>query len=349
MLDGVIGKLEHLLVSDDVRVHVEKTMPKKRNQKAVQKPSKDLQNHIHVVLRRATYEKFNVQQASDFVIYNPADKAKVTACEEGLADPADDLFQWDFNPGFIHSHWNDLMTEKVVAAALEADGEYEDIAEGSIERDYLESVMTDKLKGYRGPWKGFQPRFNDSLGRVETVREARDHGMQVYEQHQLSCRSTTTKARKFEEHVTTTTATIEIKKAEGIAGDIETWERLLEIINHLGPQGMSSKEEDEVEADDTKIFIYQVKLCVWREPHVVEYLRFVDAQMALFKKHQRGPTPATRVRGRTPVSSKAACGLPKSLYNREWLKKKTPAYLKELKISKEAFGLFVAVTERMAL
>ncbi|KAJ6537911.1 hypothetical protein B0H19DRAFT_1181280 [Mycena capillaripes] len=112
---------------------------------------------------------------------------------------------------------------------------------------------------------------------------------------------------------------------------------------------MSSEEEDEVKVDDAKVIIYRVKLCIWREPRVVEYLRFVDAQTALFKKHQRGPTPGSRIRNGTRGSSKAPCGLPKSLYNREWLKKKTPAYLKELKISKEAFGLFVAVTEKMAL
>jgi hypothetical protein len=36
--------------------------------------------------------KFGVQQATDFQIYNPADAAKVTACESGRADPVDDLF-----------------------------------------------------------------------------------------------------------------------------------------------------------------------------------------------------------------------------------------------------------------
>jgi hypothetical protein len=55
------------------------------------------------------------------------------------------------------------------------------------------------------------------------------------------------------------------------------------------------------------------------------------------------------MRGGVPGSSKAPCGLPKSLYNSKWLKKVTSAYLKELKVSKEVFGLFVAATDRMVL
>jgi hypothetical protein len=112
---------------------------------------------------------------------------------------------------------------------------------------------------------------------------------------------------------------------------------------------MSSEEEDEIKVDDGKVLVYRVKLCIWREPRIVEYFRFVDAQTALFKKHQRGPTAATRIRSGAHGSSKAPCGLPKSLYNSEWLKKATPSYLKELKVSKEAFKLFVAATNRMEL
>ncbi|KAJ6573734.1 hypothetical protein B0H10DRAFT_1963850 [Mycena sp. CBHHK59/15] len=103
------------------------------------------------------------------------------------------------------------------------------------------------------------------------------------------------------------------------------------------------------QVDDAKVIIYMVKLCIWREPLVVEYLRFVDAQMAMFKQHQRGPTPSSRIKSGVAGSSKAPCGLPKSLYNREWLKAKSPAYLKQLKISKEAFGLLSAATGRMEL
>ncbi|KAJ7648910.1 hypothetical protein B0H17DRAFT_1147866 [Mycena rosella] len=333
-LSSLIDKLERLLeISDDVTVNVKETAPKKRNAKKSQRlANRDLKNHINSVLRRATYDKFGVEQASDFQIYNPAEEAKVTACEEGLIDPADDLFQWDFSPGYAESRWNDLMIVKVVDAALEADG----TGGGEI------GEVSFRVEG-------IPAAFNESLGRIETMREARARGAQNFQQQQLGSRSTSSKHRKYENRVQTITATIQIKTDDGIAGDIETWERLLEMVEHLGEQGMSSEEEDEVEVDGAKVLIYKVKLCLWREPRVVEYLRFVDAQTALFKKNKRGPVAASRIRSGAPGSSKAPCGLPKSLYNGQWLKKATPSYLKELKVSKEAFGLFVAATERMAL
>ncbi|KAJ7107169.1 hypothetical protein C8R43DRAFT_963218 [Mycena crocata] len=347
-LTDLIGKLERLLVDDDgVSVTIDEPTPK------VPKVPQQLLNFIHKGLRNAAYECFEVTQAADFAIYNKADPAHVDACEEGVADPAADLFQWDFDPGYKDCRWNELMISKVVDATLKADGRNGRICK-AIERDlfprdYLEGLMKEKLERYRGAWKGFQPRFTESLDRMETVREAKDRGAEAYLQHQLSCRSRTTKARKLDERIAVTTSTIEIKLLDATIGDIATWQRLLEMLKHLGVQGMSSEDEDEVEVEDTKVRIFRVKLCIWREPTVVELLRFVDAQAAVFKEHQRGPEPATRIRGREHGSGKAPCGLPQSLYNPEWLKTKSKAYIKELKISKEVFGLFVAATDRMAI
>ncbi|KAJ7757420.1 hypothetical protein B0H14DRAFT_2976584 [Mycena olivaceomarginata] len=226
-------------------------------------------HYIHRVLRKVTYDKFNIEQVADFQIYNPADESKI------------------------------------VDQVLEDDGEDGPLAEAGIERGFLEELMADKLVRYRGEWKRFQPRYTESLGRVETTQEARARGAQAFQQHQLATRSTSSKHRKYEDRVQTITAT---------------------IVEHLGEQGMSSEEEDEIEVDDGKVLVYRVKLCIWREPRIVEYFRFVDAQTALIRSGAHG-------------SSKAPCGLPKSLYNSEWLKKATPSYLKELKVSKEAFEL----------
>jgi hypothetical protein len=87
------------------------------------------------------------------------------------------------------------MIAKVVDAALEADGEDGDLAKGGIERNFLEGLMVEKLERYRAAWKGFQPRFNESLGRMETTEEARARGTQAFEQQQLDSRSTSSKTR----------------------------------------------------------------------------------------------------------------------------------------------------------
>ncbi|KAJ7176582.1 hypothetical protein C8R46DRAFT_1029901 [Mycena filopes] len=347
MLTDLIGKLERLLVDDDVSVTIEEPTPK------VPKVPKAFVNYINSSLRKATYKCFEVTQVTDFTIYNKAEPAHVEACKEGVADPADDLFQWDFEPGYKDCRWNELMISKVVDVTLRADGRNGRICKAIerdlFQRDYLEELMKEKLERYRGAWKGFQPRFNESLGRMETTQEATDRGAETYLQHQLSCRSRTTKARKLDERIAVTTSTIEIKVLDAAAGDIATWRRLLEMLHHLGVPGMSSEDEDEVEVEDTKVHIFRVKLCIWREPAVVELLRFVDAQAAVFREHQRGPEAATRIRGRDHGSGKVPRGLPRSLYNPEWLETQSAAYIKELKISKEVFGLFVAATDRMAI
>ncbi|KAJ6459694.1 hypothetical protein DFH09DRAFT_1348902 [Mycena vulgaris] len=354
-LDGFIGQLERLCISGGVTVNIEETTPKKGNGKNKSKKKSDkklpneLKNYINAILRKITYIKFGVKQVADFSLYNPADESKVAACEDDFIDPPPNLFQWDFSPGYLDSRWNQKMIEKIVDAVLEDEGEDGDIPRGGVEHDYLEELMEEKLARYRGAWKGFQPRFDEDLGRMETNREANARGARAFKQHQLATRSNSSKHCKYADRVQTVIAAIEIKKDEGVAADIATWERLLQMIELLGEQGMSSEEEDEIEVDDAKVLVFKVKLCIWREPRVVEYLRFVDAQTALFKKHQQGPAPAPRIRTRAAGSSKVPRGLPKSLYNNEWLKNAKPGYLNELKVSKEVFELFIAATDRMAL
>ncbi|KAJ7220376.1 hypothetical protein C8J57DRAFT_1254212 [Mycena rebaudengoi] len=254
---------------DNVTVTVEKTTLKKRNEKKPKRPaSKTLMNHIHLaqsVLCSAIYDKFGVEQVSDFQIYNPAGEATVDACEEGLDDPADDHFQWDFNSGYTTSRWNDLMISKVVDAALED----ADITENDVERDLLEALMAEKLIRDSSPASmkvGTAWRRSERRGLVEHRKLSSTRLVpEALPPNIATC-------QKYENRVQTITATIQIKTDEGSAGDIKTWERLLEMVEHLEEQGMSSEEEDEVEVDDTKILIFRVMVCVWREPCVIEYL-----------------------------------------------------------------------------
>ncbi|KAJ7700190.1 hypothetical protein B0H14DRAFT_2648915 [Mycena olivaceomarginata] len=284
-LSGLIGKLEQLLVGDEGDGGRQESNTEETEQAEVpgeQGPSEPYQSGPQSALRRSTYNKFDVEQAADFHIYNPAEPAKVAACKDGLADPADDLFQWDFSPGYTKCRWNDLMIAKVVDAVLEADGEDGEIAEGGVERDFLEALMREKLGRFRGAWKGFQPRFNERLGRLplsstSLLAEALLPNIAI--------------SQKFEDRVQTIIATIEIKTGEGNTGDVATWRRLLEMVQHLGQQGMSSEEEDEVQVDDTKVLIYKVKVCIWREPRVVEYLCFMDAQTGCSRSTNEVPPP----------------------------------------------------------
>lgn len=140
--------------------------------------------------------------------------------------------------------------------------------------------------------------------------------------------------------------TIELKKHAG-ALDVAAWERLLKLVKHLGEHGMSSEEEDDSEIGNAKITIYRVKLCAWRNPSLVDYLKFVDTQTAGYRKTHQGPKAAPRFRTDESGVSAPPSGLPLSLYNQDWLKTQPPSVIKKLEVSKEVFELFVAATERM--
>ncbi|KAJ7352380.1 hypothetical protein DFH08DRAFT_957177 [Mycena albidolilacea] len=300
------------------------------------------------ILCNAVYMQFAVKQADNFQIYNPATGADIELCEDG-PDLAEDHFQWDFLPGYTMSRWN-WVIDKVINTTMEADVAGSGrIACHDVERSDLEYLMKEKMVRYHKSWKEFQPRFDAAQGCMETIAESRVRATQANEQHLLNCRSTTAKHCKLITRVSTIINSIKIKIANGTTDNLVTWERLKELVELLGELGMLSEDKSEVEVDNAKHIIFKIKLCIWCKSLVVNYLCFVNKKTALFKEHQRGPKPALRIRTDEHGSSKAPHSLPQSLYGCKWFKAQTPTFIRELKISKQTFGLFKVATDRMAI
>ncbi|KAK7039836.1 hypothetical protein R3P38DRAFT_3181663 [Favolaschia claudopus] len=354
-LDKVLNDFAQLCLGRDAVVTVtpkKGTTAKKKSGSAKKKQDKPFMiNYVHRRLRHFTCMKFEVEAVGDFEHHNPASEASVSACEAG-EDPPDELFQWDFSPGYLQCRWNKLMIKKIVDTLLaEHEEDQDDFIEVGANRVFMENAMKDKLATWRGSWHKFQPRFSSATQHVETSAEAHARAVQAKEQHQLEMRSLALKTRKLEDRIETSTHTIQLKILAGTARDVETWKRMRDMVGHLGIWGMSSEEEADVMLDGQLVRIYKVKVCIWREPSIADYLRFVDAQTALNKKNQPGPKPAPRVRNPQHGFGKAAAppGLPRNLYSSTWLDTKTPAYIETLNIPKEVFELFVAATDRMNL
>ncbi|KAJ7189695.1 hypothetical protein GGX14DRAFT_408625 [Mycena pura] len=320
---------------------------KRRQRKSTSMGQSAFKNYIHAVVRNVIHESFGVLRTLDFQTHVPATEADVKACEEYEREPAANRFQWDFGVRYLESRWNSLMVTKIVDLTYKRDQEDLNlIVDSDLERDMLEAIVLEKLESYRRAFKQIQPRFDEDQGRMETVKEARDRAADTIEQTHLDARSNSSKHRKFNTRVETIKMTIELKK-HASALDLAAWERLLELVNHLGEHGMSSEEEDETEVGNARIIIYKVKLCAWRQPSIVGYLKFVDAQTAGYRKTQLGPKAAPRFRVDEHGVSAPPSGLPHSLYNEDWLQTQSPSVLKKLQVSKEVFELFVAATERM--
>jgi hypothetical protein len=112
---------------------------------------------------------------------------------------------------------------------------------------------------------------------------------------------------------------------------------------------MSSEEEDEVELEGEPTKIYQVKICIWRNPDIIDYMRFIDVQRDLDAKQvgNPGPNKTQRKYLQDIGTSRAPTGLPRCIYNNDWLEELLPLEYEDLQVSKEAFEMFVAATSRM--
>ena len=164
----------------------------------------------------------------------------------------------------------------------------------------------------------------------------------------LFCAGTTCRlgVQKYNRRVQTVEAVIYFKDADK-ASDLGAWKRMLEILVHLGPTGMSEEEESCVLVQGKRVKTFVIKLCVWREPQVVNYMRLVDAQTKRMEEIHGGVQSALRthnlVNGKRPVPT----GLPECLYDPVWLASQPQTVKKKLQVSTETFALFVAATDRM--
>jgi hypothetical protein len=154
--------------------------------------------------------------------------------------------------------------------------------------------------------------------------------------------------QKFKKRSETIEKVIAIK-SDHVAPDLKTWEYFRDMLEMLGPEGMSSEEEGVENIGNVKVSVFRVKLCTWRAPQIAQYFKYIDKE---------GDNPAIRgTRGsrtapRIPIEDTGALsappGLPQNMYNPMWLDAKErsrPGWVvDELRISKEAFELLAFAT-----
>ncbi|KAJ7468823.1 hypothetical protein B0H11DRAFT_1920834 [Mycena galericulata] len=263
------------------------------------------------LLRDEIYEKFNVRTAQDFMTHVP-----VTPGEMAEA-PAKDDWRWDFSEGYTHSEWNKTIIKRIVDNTIAFDDRLT-----TVDRNWLEKEVLEKLKRYRGEWSRLRPKLN------ETKEEAEARAVEYHEKRLVAAKSISAKARKYSTREATITITIQIKESNPkAAADLETWKRLLMILQRFGPDGMSSEEEGETTTvTNERVKIFKVKICIWRE-----------------EEQKRAPDTETLATG----GQTRPRGFPGASMTGAWLEKMGAQYEEELEISDEAFSLLVAATGRM--
>ncbi|KAJ7668578.1 hypothetical protein DFH06DRAFT_1126059 [Mycena polygramma] len=330
------------LMNTGIKSKTKKKITIDLNKNAPVKPTDSIKTQCDALLRAITYQKFGVKQSLGFMGHIP-----VTLAEKQrsiVPQPGD--YRWDFSPGFQTSKWNRTIIARLIDAMLDIDDLPAEVH--SVDRRWMEASLIKKLGRYRADWHRLQPKIED--GRWETPVEAEERTLTYLKKVQVDSTTISAKSRKWASRIQIVTITIEIKQFEGIAQDIATWMRFLEMLQLLGKGGMSSEEEDEVETTDGKRYpIYKIKVCFWRNPELVDYLNLIDKELEKSKKRlSPGVKALPRVRVEETGKSEPVKGLPKVLYDAAWLKRveDTPFY-EDLEVSPEAFALFVAATDRM--
>jgi hypothetical protein len=129
---------------------------------------------------------------------------------------------------------------------------------------------------------------------------------------------------------------VELKKDENDE-DLLGWQWLQKLIKTLGDGGMSSEESD-VENDVECVL--RVKNMTWRRG-IERELQIVDNQRLLeddiFAPQGSKPMKRIRASGNPTTSRSSITGLPKGLYNGEWLAGLTERQVQRLEISDERF------------
>ncbi|KAJ7789971.1 hypothetical protein B0H14DRAFT_3502253 [Mycena olivaceomarginata] len=225
-----------------------------------------------------------VQNAEQFVLTMSASPAEVEACQDGLLLPGAKDFRFDFNEGYRQSRWNNLIIDKIVDyACASEDG-----------RRLPPSPTCTELE-----------KLGLDLSRAATRRRKRQPSdpTNTREIRAANVRGNSAKARKYHSREQTIQFLIKIKSGTA-APDLESWKRLLQMLEYLGFEGMSSEEEVEILSGGKRFNVFRVKLCVWRAEDVTNYLQMIDSQGKkldnLKQLQHKGPKPLPRHRDGTP-------------------------------------------------
>lgn len=137
---------------------------------------------------------------------------------------------------------------------------------------------------------------------------------------------------------------IEIREAERVrnpeeASNLPSWKWLLKLLRTLGEDGTSSDESDINK--QTCLPVCRVKQMDWRQN--VDYgLRLIDKQRWVDRDvgSGRGAKSMTRIRedGNGNSSRKAPKGLPRAVYNKDWVEALNSYEIWKLCILEEEFS-----------
>ncbi|KAJ7105940.1 hypothetical protein C8R44DRAFT_886384 [Mycena epipterygia] len=292
------------------------------------------------VVRESFRLNTGLDRAKDFHDYQSVTEEDARRCEVGEKSPPEGSCQLYFGFGWANSLWNKQVLETLIQKLLKArakdSGHYEipDVAEG-----YILALFVNRLKDARGQWALYQPRTGESSA------DALERATAYMEDRRERNVGTSRKKSKFDVRRATTDKMLKISAAKQDHPAAATWKWLgEELLDQLEVGGMSSEEDEpmDVQCGNQVVVMtaHKISICPWRLVKVANYLEVIDK--ATDARRTKKIQKRIRVRGQRQSMTEPPLGLPRALYDADWLaqqKKYIPDVEEELEISEKEMTL----------
>jgi hypothetical protein len=302
-------------------------------------------------VRRLLKDIFSITQDADFIVHQPAIREDVYSYEyeDGPGPDAKNL-AFDLTHG-SSTPWNTRILDILVEQLQRRNAEEQWPMRRS--NGYYKAILEDRYKRLRTTWRAAQPKVT-AKGILETAAEVEERLITKRDESLKSVRQTTRRRNvcprhnveafgcilmlpqkyirraKILEHI------INLKKDDEDE-DLPAWMWLQKVIKTLGDGGMSSEESD-VENDIHCVL--RVKNMAWRrkierELDVIDHQRVLDDDV--FAPQGSKPMKRIRAPGNSMSERSPITGLPKALYDGEWVDGLTGGQMERLNVSNDAF------------
>ncbi|KAI6007805.1 hypothetical protein EDC04DRAFT_2907639 [Pisolithus marmoratus] len=221
--------------------------------------------------------------------------------------------QWDFTSP-VSSLWNQAVVE-ILLDKLHALCTEEKWTTKPRSDEYWKEVIKQKFSQIKVIWTKGRPKRLET-GILETPAQVAARLMHTKMDDLTDTWKDTWRVAKFHHRSTVTKSFLCTEMARGTK-DVELWQWLSDVVDHLGTDGMSS--EDSKEEDMQTVF--QVCGMPWRHD-IDKELRFIDSKHKdQFISSPKGTKPVKCIRPSNPFPSahQPVCDLPATFYKPEWL------------------------------
>ncbi|KAK0496588.1 hypothetical protein EDD18DRAFT_1105694 [Armillaria luteobubalina] len=293
--------------------------PSKKTAARMEQHEQMSKNEINA-LQRSICKQFlmltGIGTLEEFISYEPVEESLVIAFFKGTGNgPKNELYTLDFSPGFRGLRWNHIIINNmvgVVQAKLLQEGHLVDV-----DNAYIEETLQNLLSLAQQKWAAVIPCFKKGKPELEMQAEVVECLMETGRQANVKALLHAVKDRKHKTRTTIVKKIIYLK----------TKQRFMQrLVEYLG-LGSMSLEETEVRQ-------------IGGHEDITQHMMEIDDYGHSVIKRWDKCLPRERENGpRFDEEVHAPAGLPRSLYNPDWLESLEEDDREEMAVSEEVFEL----------